>query len=423
MKIGCVFRGLSLALSVVGPFQFSFPSTCSASEPVLLSGPVTTASGPHHRVVQQIWQMEDQQGKPAAVPSCYIEMAGGLNFYDQPNRKWSPANARFELTRSGHFIARQTQHKIILSPNLTDKDAVDLLAPDGARLRSTILGLAIVDPQDGKSVLLAQPKVTTPRWVAPNQVLYPDAFDDLAADVRYSIGPDRLEQDVILRQQLPLEWVLAAGLDPLRARLVVMTEFFDPPTPKNHTQTERTSNNTTTKPTPGSDDLDFGSMSIGNGQAFIIDTPTGPNRASIPVRRSWELLQGRRFLVEYVDYIELAALMDHLPQPHQASSNAFNNRLRQTASANGRPPLPLPKPPARQAGVDVPRFQNDNLMVPGNQQIRLSHSLVDQLPPGQPHQHRQPHHQPESLPVRTLKQRRVPDGGGRWVLSGQQPMA
>ena len=151
-------------------------------------------------LVPPVWQFIDLEGNTVLSTNSYVELATGLNYFDDTTGQWRPAKPEFELTRTGHFIARQTQHQLILSPELNQQGAVDLLAPDGVRLRSTILGLALVDPDRGKSALLAQLKPTQPQWIAPDQVLYADAFDTVAADVRYSIGLDRFKQDIILRQ-------------------------------------------------------------------------------------------------------------------------------------------------------------------------------------------------------------------------------
>ncbi|MDH7501555.1 MAG: hypothetical protein QHJ82_02420, partial [Verrucomicrobiota bacterium] len=193
----------------------------SGSEPTLVAGPIVADSGPHHRTIQQVWQFVDIQGRPAVSTNSCIELATGLNYLDSKTGQWTPAKARFELTRSGCFIARQTQHQVILSPDPREEPAVDFLTPDCVRLHSRILGLALVDPNTGTSALLAELKETKPDWIAPDEVVYPDAFDTIAADLRYSIGLDRFEQDVILRQQIPPELVADAGIDPRSARVLL----------------------------------------------------------------------------------------------------------------------------------------------------------------------------------------------------------
>src|SRR5437867_3466480 len=63
-----------------------------------------------------------------------------------------------------------------------------------------------------------------------DEVIYPDAFSDFQADVIYQNRVDRLEQMVILRQQLPSPAVW--GLSEESSFFQVLTEFIDPPEPK-----------------------------------------------------------------------------------------------------------------------------------------------------------------------------------------------
>ncbi|MDH7501954.1 MAG: hypothetical protein QHJ82_04460 [Verrucomicrobiota bacterium] len=112
----------------------------------LIRGPEPIEAGPHHRVMRQVWRVLDPKGQPSMATNTYVELAGGLNRYDDDAKRWVKSKAEFELARSGHFIVRQTQYKVILAPDPREKGAVDLLTPDGVRLRSTILGVAVVDP-------------------------------------------------------------------------------------------------------------------------------------------------------------------------------------------------------------------------------------------------------------------------------------
>ena len=353
MKTRSVIIGLSALLNYLFPFHGL------SAEPLLVSGPVTTDAGPHHRVIQQLRQTLDPAGRPTQLYCSYIQLGSGLNRAEAQGRRWVPARAEFERTGSGHWIARQTQHQLILSPNLTQKNAVDLLTPDGLRLRSTILGLALVDPRTGQSALLAALKPSQPDWIAPNQVLYPDAFDEIAADVRYTLGLDRFEQDIILRQRIPLAFIEAVGLDPRWTRLAVLTEFFDPPKPARRNATQ------TAPPNASSDqnDLHVGQMRIGLGQAFALQTTAGAAPTSIPVGHNWELLEGRQFLVEYIDLVALEPLMNHLPLPTHARLDTLKARLRRTASARPLPHWPSPLPPTRPTHRTPPHFHNDALVV------------------------------------------------------------
>ncbi|MGC8989158.1 MAG: hypothetical protein ACP5MD_03455 [Verrucomicrobiia bacterium] len=130
----------------------------------LIRGPEPVEAGPHHRVMQQVWQVIDPKGQPSIATNSYIELATGLNWYDEAVKGWVKSRAEFELARSGHFIARQTQHKIILAPDPREKGAIDLLTPDGIRLRSTILGVAVVDP-GRRPTVAAHPHFARLHWI------------------------------------------------------------------------------------------------------------------------------------------------------------------------------------------------------------------------------------------------------------------
>lgn len=349
-----------IALSKPSLFTTGFLSLClSGWCGVLVRGPETVGSGPHHRVVRQVWEVIDARGQAVLVTNLYTELASGLNRYDEAVKRWVISKAEFEQSRSGHLIGRQSQYKVILSPNLAEEGAVDLLCPDGVRLRSTILGVALVDVSSGESVLLGEVKPCRPDWVAANQVVYRDAFDGLAADVRYTISPDRFEQDLILREGILPEVVIGFGIDPRNARVAVLTEFFDAPLLKagnalGRGQQERADDK----------EICFGLMSIGLGQAFGVGTDSGKGFGKrIRVGRSWELLEGRRFLVEYVDYVELGPLMDGLSVVEPAGTGGSNPRRWRRASATGGPQLPRRPEPIRQAGADIPRFRDGFIVV------------------------------------------------------------
>ena len=52
----------------------------------------------------------------------------------------------------------------------------------------------------GKSALLAEVKDCVGQLVAPNQIVWPDAFTDFRADYRLTLRRDGVEADVILRE-------------------------------------------------------------------------------------------------------------------------------------------------------------------------------------------------------------------------------
>jgi hypothetical protein len=83
----------------------------------------------------------DSRPSPTPSPAVFCESALGCKIL------------LFAPYQDGYYFARQTAHQVILAPDLSQKPAVDSLAPDGVRLQSTILGIALVDPQRSEQTI------------------------------------------------------------------------------------------------------------------------------------------------------------------------------------------------------------------------------------------------------------------------------
>jgi len=303
--------------------------------------PALIDAGPHHRSWRPAapGRRPDEQTQAA---ESYLELASGLNRWDPKRESWQPAEAVFERHHQGYFLARSTQHQVILAPDLNVRVAVDLLAPDGVRLRSTILGLALLDAASGQSVLVAEVKSCQGAQLSPTEIVYRDAFDGLVADVRYLITLDRFEQDVILRERIPPEAISDLGLDPYHTRLLVLTEFFDPPHPS-----KKVRHLPRPEGSPLADEeLSFGAMAMGAGQASALgNVPPG-----IPVHKSWEALEGRQLLIEAVPYPALLAVSGTLPTASRERFESLKARVRRTAQVEH----PGAASPASEAELQLP---------------------------------------------------------------------
>jgi len=242
------------------------PGLALAQEPVRLLTPQqaeVVEMGPHHRVWRRTELVPDGMGGWCAEERRVTELATGLGRWDAGQRACVGARAAFEVTESGHVIARETAHQLILPPDLTES-AVDMLAPDGARLRWQLIGLAIIDRASGQSVLLGEPQPSAAECLGEQEVLYPNALSGIAADVRYRLTLDGLEQDLILREQAAPELVADLGLNPAACRLMVLTEFVS--FPEETTTDRRTLGEVLADGTVGTDEeVSFGAMRIGAG--------------------------------------------------------------------------------------------------------------------------------------------------------------
>ena len=185
--------------------------------------------GPHHRVWQRVITVTNRLGETLRTTNrAYIELATGLNYQDSQGR-WVESREEIEISPSGGAVARQGQHKAKFAGNLNSAGAIELQTPDGKVLRSHVLGLSYFDSATGKSVLIAEVKDSTGVLYPPNVIVYPDAFTDFKADVRYTYTKGGFEQDIILREKPP--GPEEYGLDPATTRLQVLTEFLNPPQP------------------------------------------------------------------------------------------------------------------------------------------------------------------------------------------------
>jgi len=243
--------------------------------------------GGHHRIWERLETEPGLDGQTVQRPLRYTEMETGMNYWE--NGTWNESKAEIEIV-ADHAAAAKGQHKVIFAPNVTDPELIFLETPDGKEFRSRIFGLSYFDSSTGKAVLIAEVKSSEGQLLPPNRVIYPDAFDDVRADVEYIYTKACFEQNIILRTQLPLP--AEYGLNPQSTRLQVLTEFFNPPVPAKSVDVHGA----------GVTDefLDFGEMKMGRGKAFSVGESTDDRQ--VPVLKQWTEIEGRTFLVEEIPF-------------------------------------------------------------------------------------------------------------------------
>jgi len=286
-------------------------------------------------------------------------LATGLHY--QRDGQWVDSKEEIELFQDG-AIARQGQHQVIFTPNINTAGAIDLLTPDG-RFRSHILGLAYTDAATGNSAMIAQIKDSTGQLVAPNQIIYADAFTDFQADIRYTYTRAGFEQDIILREEPPSP--VAYGLNPTTTRLEVYTEFLDPPMPSKEVTVLKQESNPILRaamfePDLVDERLNFGAMLIGSGNAFPLSVAGEETDADnfIPVGKSWEQREGRVFLIEKVDYVDIQPHL--LPLPKAAAVGRPKKALNAGTQQSKQKKLlvEFPSPPVRVKDSNTMRMAN-----------------------------------------------------------------
>jgi hypothetical protein len=240
--------------------------------------------GANHNVWEKLSYEMGPDGKVVPRTHRYVELASGMNYKDA-NGQWRKSKEVIE-SYPGGAIAQNGQYQVIFANNLNSYGAIDVQTPDKKRLRSNILGLMYHDTATDKAVLIAQVQDSEGELISANQVLYPDAFQGIKADVRYTYRKGSFEQDVILREQPPTPE--SFGLDPNTTELEVMTEFINPPA-----AVLKNSNR------GADDDVNWGAMRINGGKAFDLGGEGDP-RSHAPVDKTYINIQGNHMLLEKV---------------------------------------------------------------------------------------------------------------------------
>jgi Bacterial TSP3 repeat len=263
---------------------------------------------------------------------------------------------KIKIVSSG-AIADFGPHHVGFSSSLNTPWAVDMVMADGQRLRSHILGLAYYDPVTGQSALIANLKDCQGELLSTNQVLYRNAFDGASADVVYTYTENSLEQDIVLRRQLPAPQKFNL---PNEVRLAVLTEFLSPPIPRKVSSALDLKAKNQAANVQGEESLPdelilFNTMRIGPGKAFTL----GDSSVEIPVGKSWQKLEGRDFLIESTPFLLLKEQLDKLP-PESASiaprkRQTIEQALLQAPAPNGTgraaKPFLMAQGPLQKTGV------------------------------------------------------------------------
>ncbi len=152
--------------------------------------------GPHHRQERFIQHLPQPDGKLLTITNDYTVLGAGMHYLE--NGRWLESQPDWEEFKDG-FVARHTAHRGILSRQLFQSGAVDVVDPDGVRIRATPSMLVFRDRETGDAVELARIIPTEGRLASPTTVIYPAAFDRLNADVVIKWSNGGMECDVVLR--------------------------------------------------------------------------------------------------------------------------------------------------------------------------------------------------------------------------------
>ncbi|HZM02013.1 MAG TPA: hypothetical protein VFC44_03230 [Candidatus Saccharimonadales bacterium] len=295
---------------------------------------VCVQRGPHSRV----WQLNETYTSPTGMTTInrhsYTELATGLCY--QKDDQWVDSVEQVNPVAGG-AEAVQGAHTVRWASDANTTDgSVHLTAPDGTQFSSRVFGLSYFDSATGTNALIAPLKDSQGVIVGQNQVVYPDAFSNLKADIQDTYTLAGFEQDIILRERPPSP--AKFGLNPATTRLQVFTEFFNPPDPQK----------TTVQANGLSDDreLRFGAMTIGQGRAFLLANQTATGRGGSVAKHWVKLDNGRVFLVEELPYSAISNSLQALPL--HSSAGRISDTIKRTASLKSL----LQKPSAKTNPVE-----------------------------------------------------------------------
>jgi len=281
----------------------------NAAEVARKTEPRILEKGQNYRVWSYATTQTMADGRILVRTNQYTELAIGLHYRDATGA-WSESQEVIDVVPGG-AMASKGPHRVGWAANANTYGAVNMLMPDGRRLRSHVLGLAYVSAKTGQRLWIATIRDSIGE-LGPeqNQVLYRDALDDgghgLKADIRYTYTRAGMEQDIVFRPDgAPLPPEAYGFSDPKDIRLEVITEFVAPPVP-GVTATVLSTKDPAERmamalPDMVDQTLDFGVMRMQAGQAFPLDQPKETD-SGVPTAKTWHQEDGRTYLIEAIEY-------------------------------------------------------------------------------------------------------------------------
>jgi hypothetical protein len=281
------------------------------------SSAFTPTQDANYQIVQrdansQIWERtvyeQDRDGHAIAKEHRYTELATGLNYWDPTTSQWTPSKEEIKVLPDGTAAATNGQHQVYFPANIYNGE-IRMVMSDGKILRSQPLALSY--DNGSNTVLIAVLTNSIGELLSSNQVIYPNAFVGITADLLYTYTRAGFEQDIIIREQPPAPETF--NLNSENTRLQMLTEFFNPPQVSTTAQMLPDQVGMTLN----DDDLDFGTMKMGRGRAFLMGTDA--HNSGAWVGKKWVNISGRQILVEEVPVMALAN--DLLQLPRSAKAN------------------------------------------------------------------------------------------------------
>jgi alpha-tubulin suppressor-like RCC1 family protein len=328
--------GISLLILAVTLAQAQ-TSSVAAGESGAATVATNSAAATFHVVERganyRVWQREVSErapdGKLVSRIHKYTELGTGM-YHQDASGQWVESSETIKILPDGTAAATNGQHQAYFPVDIYT-GAIKVVTRDGQQVQSRPALLCYVDGTN--SVILARLKHSVGELAGTNQVIYPDAFEGLAATLRYTYTRAGFEQDIVLFEQpAPPE---TFGLDPRNTKLELMTEFSSSAEPSVEAALYRSRSGLIDH------DLRFGEMKMLPGKAFLTKSrPTSPVEG-IPVYKNWLRMQGRSFLVETLPFDTLKPQLTNLPPTASLDLGRTNSEL---CKVSGNLQLPAARP-------------------------------------------------------------------------------
>ena len=323
---------------------------------------VCVQRGPDSKVWQMATFATNDSGDVTTNYTSYTELATGISYL--LNGQYVDSVEQVEPVAGG-AQAIQGRHQVQWANNANSPGgAVSVTTPNGLQLTSKVFGLAYYDIASGSNAALGQLKDCNGAIVAPNQVLYADAFTNVTADVLYTYTKAGLSQDILIDKCLPAPD--AYGLSDTTTILQIYTSFINSPQPQ---VTDVTNGNVV-------DDsfINFGSMTMVPGEAIFLNGSTGSVSAGY-VQKQWVNVSNSTYLIESVPYSSISNQLEQLPHASNLRPNRASIRhLAFLESAPSRPARPARNGPLMRlarANTAKPRLNIDYTLLAGTNNLVL----------------------------------------------------
>src|ERR1022692_3011571 len=176
-----IFPGLIIGSVILCSTPHVWGGLGTVSQPPAPTLYAITVQDANSRVWQRTVYETDPAGQIVARQHSYTEVASGLNHL--VNGQWVESSEQIDILPNGTAVATNGQHQAYF-PGDIYQGQIELVTPDGQHLKSRPMGLSYFDGT--KTVLIAELTNSIGVVVGNNQVIYPNAFTDFRADLRYT---------------------------------------------------------------------------------------------------------------------------------------------------------------------------------------------------------------------------------------------